>query len=337
MDKFKTVLNIAQNQKTSLGLGFVALLTAGGEQIFSTVVFKCPCNDWNLTYGMVFLLVPALALFILGLMISNKTWKLFTGLCLHKSKFRWKKVYAIWVVVWQITTIAMVAPVSWIAVALLNGNYFECALTGVNITSFNNYLCREKNPLCKAELQKFPCKGGDGPAADRDAVLSGIRTGSQILGWLLIASILLSSLLFTCVSRCRSPVSYLQLRFWKTYAQEESKQLENFSESHARELAQRNLRSFFQLQPPESITTPSKLAWMQISRFYHFSTMNHYYSPLHQYVETCNKPGEAGEAGEAREAGDVGLRSLRGESFSSIGPDANNPSALAFLDEGGMI
>lgn len=63
MDKFKTVLNIAGKQ-TNLGFGLIALLTAGGEQIFSAVVFKCPCNELNFVYGIVFLLVPALALLL---------------------------------------------------------------------------------------------------------------------------------------------------------------------------------------------------------------------------------------------------------------------------------
>ncbi|XP_067093508.1 calcium homeostasis modulator protein 6 [Osmerus mordax] len=323
MDKFKTVLNIAQKQQESLSWGFVALVTAGGEQIFSSVVFKCPCSDWNFAYGMVFLLVPALALLVLGYSLSNRTWKLFTGICLRKSKFRCKNVFGFWVVLFQITSKAMVAPVSWIAVALLNGNYFECAMTGVNITVFNNQLCRGKHQQCQAELPLFPCKGGTVPSADKDAVLSILRAESQILGWLLIASILVSSLLLVCVSRCNSPVSYLQLSFWRSYAQQECTLLETFSEGHARELAQRNLKSFFQVQPPEPITTPSNQAWQKISNFYRFNTRDHYYSMLHQYVDNC--------LGNGKE------ELKRTVSNRSDGPDANIPAVLDFVDGAGML
>ncbi len=86
MDKLKPLLSFTQKQQTNLGFGLIALITAGSEHIFSVFAFKCPCNDWNFVYGNVCLLVPALALLILSYMLSNKTWKLFTGLCLRKSK-----------------------------------------------------------------------------------------------------------------------------------------------------------------------------------------------------------------------------------------------------------
>ncbi|KAG7469941.1 hypothetical protein MATL_G00134150 [Megalops atlanticus] len=321
MDKFRTVLNIAQKQQTSLGFGLVALLTAGGEQIFSAVVFRCPCSSWNFVYGTVFLLVPALALLVLGYMISNKTWKLFTGLCRRKpDSRRLKSACAFLKVFLQITTSAMIAPVSWIAVALLNGNYFECAMTGVNVTLFKNHLCLGRSADCSKELHKFPCGKSSVPKPDIDEVMAIIRSESQVLGWLVIASITLGALLLTCVARCRSPVSYVQLKFWRAYAEQECDLMEKYVAQHAQQLAERNVKSFFQQTPPDPMVTPEKQAWEKVSSFFYFSKKNHYYSTLHRYVETCLDPSDTHRASVRSDAGDMA-----------------NPTVLGFVDEGKMM
>lgn len=183
MDKFNTVLNIAKKQ-TNLGFGLVALLTAGGEQIFSSAVFKCPCNDLNFIYGLVFLLVPALALLLLGYFLSNKTWKLLTGLCQHQDKLcSWRKLTAAVAVLFQISTTALVAPSSWIAVALLNGNYYQCAMTGTNVSAINKRLCgNTKFKLaCEKDISGFLCgKDSSVPIADREDVLVTLKAQSQV-------------------------------------------------------------------------------------------------------------------------------------------------------------
>lgn len=183
MEKFKTVLNIA-NTQANLSFGLVALMTAGGEQIFSSVVFNCPCNELNFLYGMVFLLVPALALLLLGYILSKKTWKLLTGLCQRRAKLcRWRKLAAAGTVLFQISTTALVAPSSWIAVALLSGNYYECAMTGTNMSAYNKHLCGDKSSQvqCEKELHRLPCRrGGSVPQADREDVLLSLRAQSQV-------------------------------------------------------------------------------------------------------------------------------------------------------------
>ncbi|XP_037533262.1 calcium homeostasis modulator protein 6-like [Nematolebias whitei] len=176
MDKFKTVLNIASKQ-TNLGFGGVALMTAGGEQVFSSIVFRCPCNELNFYYGMVFLLVPALALFLLGYVLSKKTWKLLTGLLYHKEKLcKWKHLAATSMAFFQVSATALVAPSSWIAVALLSGNYYECAMTGINVTAYNQHVCREKSTDvdCLKKLHKIPCDRGN------DEILRTLRAQSQL-------------------------------------------------------------------------------------------------------------------------------------------------------------
>ncbi|XP_013881797.1 calcium homeostasis modulator protein 6 [Austrofundulus limnaeus] len=315
MDKFKTVLNIASKQ-TNLGFGAVALMTAGGEQIFSSVAFRCPCNELNFYYGMVFLLVPALALLLLGYILSKKTWKMLTGLLYHREKLgKWKHLSVIIKTFIQVSVTAMVAPSSWIAVALLSGNYFECAMTGINVTAYNQHVCKEKEATedCVKKLHKFPCERSN------DEVLKTLRAQSQILGWLVITAIMLSSLLFICVARCTSPISYQQLKFWRVYAQEESDLMDSYTNKHAKLLADRNLNSFFNETKPENITTPSNKAWEKISALYTFSTKDHYYSTLHRHVE-ANSQTET----------EMRLMSVRSNEST------DNPVVLHFVD-GGMM
>ncbi|XP_042345818.1 calcium homeostasis modulator protein 6 [Plectropomus leopardus] len=323
MDKFKTVLNIA-NHQTNLGFGLVALLTAGGEQVFSSAVFKCPCNDLNFVYGMVFLLVPALALLLLGYILSKKTWKLLTGVCRPRGALcRWRRLAAAGTVLFQISCTAAVAPSSWIAVALLNGNYYECAMTGTNVSAYNKYLCwkKESGVKCQEQLYRFPCGTGitNVPREDREDVLLTVRAQSQILGWLIIASVMLSNLLLTCVARCTSPISYLQLKFWRAYVQEESSLFDSYSTKHARELAERNLKSFFTQKSPENIITPSNKAWEKISSLYKFSTKDHYYSMLHRYVEDHHETDN---------------EMMRMASVRSSEPADDTPPVLCFVDDG---
>ncbi|XP_070823002.1 calcium homeostasis modulator protein 6 [Chaetodon trifascialis] len=322
MDKFKTVVNIA-NKQTNLGFGVVALLTVGGEQIFSSVVFRCPCNELNFLYGMVFLLVPALALLLLGYILNKKTWKLSTGLCQHRAKLcHWRRLCATGMVFAQISTTALVAPTSWIAVALLNGNYYECAMTGTNVSAYSRHLCGDKSSLvqCQRELHSFPCTSGTSVLqADRESVLLTLRAQSQILGWLLIASIMLSNLLLTCAARCTSPISYLQLKFWRVYTHEESSMIDSYTTKHAKELAERNLKCFFNQTPPEKIITPPNKDWEKISSLYKFNTKEQYYSTIHRYVETCQET-------------DNGM--MRMASVKSSEPADDNPAVLSFVDDG---
>ncbi|XP_076004561.1 calcium homeostasis modulator protein 6 [Genypterus blacodes] len=324
MDKFKAVLSIADKQHAQFGFGLVVLLTAGGEQIFSSVVFKCPCNSWNFVYGLVFLLVPALMLLVLGYILSKKTWKLFTGICHRKAMCRWRNLAASGMILFHISTAALVAPSSWIAVALLNGNYFECAMTGLNITAHVKHLCRAVTlqDECMKELMKFPCERAVKVSqVDSKSVLLSLRAESQILGWLLISCMLVSNLLLTCVARCNSPISYLQLKFWKTYAQEENNLMDSYSEKHCKVLAERNLKSFFQQLPPEPIITPSNHAWQSISALYRFNTKDHYYSTLHQCVEKHQGA----------------INDMRMDSVKSGDTSSQPLAVLNFVDEGRMM
>ena len=128
---------------------------------------------------------------------------------------------------------------------------------------------------------------------------------------------MLSNLLLICVARCTSPISYLQLKFWRTYAHEESDLMHQYSTKHAQELARRNLQSFFNQAPPDNFITPSNMDWEKISSLYKFSTKDHYYSTLHRCVESHLET-------------DAGFRMVSVRSSETT----DNPAVLDFVDGG---
>lgn len=175
MEKFKEVLDLQSKHRSALGYGLVTLLTAGGEKIFSAVVFQCPCTaTWNLPYGLVFLLVPALTLFLLGFALSARTWRLLTGCCSRRAGFRLRSVF----VCAQLSATAALAPLTWVAVALLGGSFYQCAVSGSERLA--PYLCKGRDPSCIAKLPQVPCNKQE---AEMQEILSQLKAQSQVRLW----------------------------------------------------------------------------------------------------------------------------------------------------------
>nr|XP_033793125.1 calcium homeostasis modulator protein 6 [Geotrypetes seraphini] len=290
MAPFQPVLKLAVKHSALFGYGTLSLLAAGGEQLFSAVVFRCPCNSWSFRYAMVFLLVPALLLLLLGYILSRRMWKLFTGCCgspNHRLYGGDKCRQSLWVFC-QVTAGVALAPLTWIASALLNTTFFECAVSGNPNLTLGEPLCLNKKPECQEQVSRLPCANIlplDLEKSQVEEMLLRLRAESQVLGWILIAFILTLGLVFMCLSHCCSPVSFLQLKFWKTYLQKEQDLFEQKAKEHACELAERNLKSFFESTKPSPFLSPSTKSWQQVSSLYSFNPNGQHYSMLHKYVE----------------------------------------------------
>lgn len=184
MDSFQTVLRFFMNQKATIGYSFMALLTIGGERVFSMVSFQCPCNhDQNFAYGLTFLLAPAAVLLILGLFFSSRLWRLYTGCCLNTTKlcprgncFNCLRVFL------SILSGACVAPIMWLSVALLNGTFYECAISGLDDNVVVDLFCRNKTMQCREELARVPCERSKLPKDERMELLLMFRAQSQVRG-----------------------------------------------------------------------------------------------------------------------------------------------------------
>ncbi|TWW79954.1 calcium homeostasis modulator protein 5-like [Takifugu flavidus] len=291
MDNFQTVLRFFMNQKATIGYSFMALLTIGGERVFSMVSFQCPCNlNQNFAYGITFLLGPAAVLLFLGLFFSTRLWRLYTGCCLNPMKLCPRgNCFGCLRVLMSIFTGACVAPIMWLCVALLNGTFYECAVSGLNNNVVVDLFCKNKTMKCREELAHVPCDRSKLSNDERLDLLLMFRAQSQILGWSLIIVSALVGLLGTCCTNCRSKVSYLQLTFWKRYMEKEKERFDSFSVEYANKLAERNLQSFFENKNAAPFPFPNHKAWEEISAYYTFSQSEQYYSTLQRYVEKTDR------------------------------------------------
>ncbi|XP_074007063.1 calcium homeostasis modulator protein 6 [Numenius arquata] len=289
MDKLRGAMDFCIRHQNVLGYSIVSLLTAASEHIFSSVVFKCPCNSRNLLYGSVFLIVPAFILFVLGYMVNAKMWRLLTGSCPPEKRCScspWGTCTRYWLVLLPVTARTLVAPLTWIAVALLRASFYECAASGISL--IRNFVCEDKGEECHKVLVRIPC---DETLLQREKEKLPIeflsfQAQSQLIGWFLIAFIVTMALISTCVSRCISPVSYLQLKFWKIYSKIEQELFETKAKEHATRLAEINTKCFFEATDPAPFYTPSNEDWQKISFLYTFSSQEQYYSVIHKYVNT---------------------------------------------------
>ncbi|KAF6364156.1 calcium homeostasis modulator family member 5 [Rhinolophus ferrumequinum] len=286
MDAFQGILKFVLNQKTVIGYSFMALLTVGSERLFSLVAFKCPCSTENVVYGLVFLFAPAWVLLILGFFVNNRSWRLFTGCCVNPRKiFPRGHSCRFFYVFGQITLSSLVAPMMWLSVALLNGTFYECAMSGTKSSSLLRLICEGKPKECWEELYKVSCGKTSMTPTDNEELKLSLQAQSQILGWCLICSASFFSLLTICYARCRSKVSYLQLSFWKMYTQKEKEQLENTFEDYANKLSERNLKCFFENKRPGVFPMPTFAAWEAASELHSFNQSQQHYSTLHRVVE----------------------------------------------------
>ncbi|KAI4539419.1 hypothetical protein MG293_010811 [Ovis ammon polii] len=275
MEKFREVLNLHLKHRNALGYCLVSLLTVGGERIFSSAVFQCPCSAaWNLPYGLVFLLVPALALFLLGCMLNGSTWRVLTGCCSRGCCAGLRKA---WVCL-NISVSALVAPLIWVSMALLGGTFYECLASGTKLAV--RCLCRNSTSSCSAQLPLVPCQQAQEPDMKQlqKELQRELTAQSQILGWSLIAIVIIVLLFFTSINRHCSPISYMQLKFWEIYLQQEQQIFKSQATEHATQLAKENVKCFFECSHPQECKTPSIEDWQKISSLYTFIPKEQYYS-----------------------------------------------------------
>ncbi|XP_040409248.1 calcium homeostasis modulator protein 6 [Cygnus olor] len=291
MEKLRTAMDFCIRHQKILGYSIVSLLTAASEYIFSSVVFKCPCNSWNTLYGFVFLLVPAFVLFLLGYMINARVWLLVTGRCSPENRCSCDSCGNFCKVLMPVTASTLVAPFTWIAVALLSASFYECAVSRSSL--IRKLVCRDIKEYCNASLEKIPC---DKELSKEIGEFHSLQAQSQIVGWLLIAIIMTLVLIATCFIHCRSPVSYFQLKFWKIYLKKEREVFAIKAKDHAAKLAERNVHFFFEPADPAPFWTPRNEDWQKISFPYGFNTKEQHYSMIHKYVNTNR--GKASSEGD---------------------------------------
>uniref|UniRef100_A0A8C5PMI0 Calcium homeostasis modulator family member 5 n=1 Tax=Leptobrachium leishanense TaxID=445787 RepID=A0A8C5PMI0_9ANUR len=304
MDALHKFVQFFTDKKSAIVYGFLALITVGGQQLFSLVAFKCPCSKQNLVYGFMFLFAPALILLILGYFLDGRTWKLYTGCCLNPKKiFPNGNIYHCCFGFVHLTLNAFIVPVMWISIALLNGTFYACAMSGWQNPEFVQLLCYNKSINCPRDVFKVTCSNTSMPALESLEITRVLQAQSQVIGWWLITVSCVSSLLITCYVNCRSKVSSLQMSFWRIYMGKEKEKFDQLAQEYASKLAERNLRSFFENKDPEPLELPDSKSWEEVSTLYTYNWNHQYYSTMHSFVERHEKRNET-EGEESIDNGD---------------------------------
>ncbi|XP_053548423.1 calcium homeostasis modulator protein 2-like [Bombina bombina] len=222
--------------------GLIALGTVGSQELFSVVAFHCPCSpERNYLYGLAAIGVPALVLFLIGIILNNNTWNMVAE-CRTRA-LKNCSVPATSLLFGSIIGRAAVAPITWSVISLLRGEAYVCSMSEfLKVTSFHNF------PLGYGPdtMARFPCK--DTPAeviAFKEEVIRRLKYESQFLGWMLIAIVASSIFLLKCVQHCSSPLSHHQQAYWNQYRTCEKDLFNRTSEVHAKILAANNVKQFF--------------------------------------------------------------------------------------------
>ncbi|XP_029466159.1 calcium homeostasis modulator protein 2 [Rhinatrema bivittatum] len=288
--------------------GLVALGTVGSQELFSVVAFHCPCSPArNYLYGLAAIGVPALVLFIIGVILNNHTWN-FVAECRRRGAKNCTTP-AIFLLVGSIVGRAAVAPITWSVISLLRGEAYACALSEfLKPEALDNF-----PPGHGAEtMARFPCK--DTPEevlSFKEEVIRRLKYESQLLGWLLLGTVAVTIFLSKCMQRCCSPLSYHQEEYWSQYRSVESQLFHHTADVHAKILAAANVKKFFGFValnnedkelvkefPMEDVQT--SLQWNEITGVYLYRENKGVplYSRLHKWAKGLMRNGSDFESKE---------------------------------------
>ncbi|XP_061425010.1 calcium homeostasis modulator protein 2-like isoform X2 [Lethenteron reissneri] len=317
MDKMNSLAQFLRANSISLVNGGIALTTLGGQQLFSLLAYNCPCAvTANYAYGVVAIGVPALLLLALGWTLNPTAWLLLGDCCRRGRGSAPTPLGALLGALLGVATRAAVAPLTWIAVSLLSGDFYVCAASefrspGEFVRGGGGVAVTPSRDAPRHDLAAVPCKGEPlglnlAPGFSRDAMLRQLKYESQLMGWILIGSAGLILFFSMCVRACISPMGHLQATYLSQYLDHEARLFEQTSEVHARSVAANNVRRFFGFLrteekglPVESEQNLNQLPgdkWEKITGLCHSFQNNKaypFYSRLQQWaIQSNNKQGD---------------------------------------------
>ncbi|KAK5974774.1 hypothetical protein GCK32_019063, partial [Trichostrongylus colubriformis] len=145
MSGVNSVVTVFQNLFSNHGSTFLNIVlvvsTIGGQSIIRKLTFACPCAyPLNIVHSLVFMVGPAVALLIIGIVLNTTTWKIVHGTCFraHETRHTWSTLYASWV---EVAAQALLAPAAWLFVVFLDGGSegtFNWGMWDVHIVSVSD-------------------------------------------------------------------------------------------------------------------------------------------------------------------------------------------------------
>ncbi|KAL6487070.1 hypothetical protein MHYP_G00036960 [Metynnis hypsauchen] len=210
--------------------------------------------------------VPPVILFLLGVMINRHTGVMMEEWARPPGK-RTKNPAVIKYLFSAMMQRALLAPIVWILVTLLDGKCFICAFSmSVDPKHFTGLPNNTGLDLVKI-MAKVPCKEDIifRNTTFRKAVTRYVRCYSQAIGWSILLLLILVGAVARVIKPCFNHAVFLQTRYWSNYLDIEQKLFDETCVLHAREFARKCVVQFFEgmqddavLRLPLSHTLPSR-------------------------------------------------------------------------------
>lgn len=209
----KNLSAFLQDHQVSFSNGLLILFTIGGEQIFRFNAFNCPCNHSEAyDYALIFMLAPAAVLLLLGMAVSNLTWRVVHG-CHRRSAEKKNGFCKTFGYLIMAAARAAVVPCAWLFIALLDGNYYACMLA--------------EKP-CETSSDEY----------------KRLKAESQVISWISLGGLIAIAFIVICLVRCSDSVTFVQYKYLNAYREAEQNQWDSFIQKKATELAQTNVDIF---------------------------------------------------------------------------------------------
>ncbi|XP_061601392.1 calcium homeostasis modulator protein 3 [Cololabis saira] len=249
MERLKLVLQYFQSNSESISNGIYVILSLVSIKLYSSFDFNCPClPQYNKLYSLGVMTVPPIILFFLGVLI-NRHIGVMIDEWLRPIGNRSKNPAVVKYLFSAMIQRAMLAPMVWILITLLDGKIFVCAFSmSVDPALFSGVPNNTGLDVVKI-MAKVPCKEDVifRDSSFRKSVSRYVRCYSQAVGW----SILLFLIVLGALGRLIKPffddhANFLQTRYWSNYLDVEQKLFDETCVLHARDFARKCVVQFFE-------------------------------------------------------------------------------------------
>lgn len=249
MERVKLVLQYFQSNSESISNGICIILAMVSVKLYTSFDFNCPClPQYNRLYSLGVMVVPPIILFFLGVLVNRHTGVMMDE-WLRPEGHRSKNPAVVKYLFSAMLQRAMLAPMVWILVSLLDGKIFICAFSvSVDPNLFSGLPNNTGMDIIKI-MAKVPCKeeGIFKNSAFRKAVSRYVRCYSQAVGWSIILFFIVLGSLARFIKPCFDDhAAFLQTRYWSNYLDVEQKLFDETCVLHARDFARKCVVQFFE-------------------------------------------------------------------------------------------
>ncbi|XP_030628818.1 calcium homeostasis modulator protein 3 [Chanos chanos] len=248
MDRLKLVLQYFQSNSESISNGICVILALISVKLYTSFDFNCPCiPQYNKMYALGVMFVPPIILFLLGVLINRHTGVMMEE-WLRPEGNRAKNPAVVKYLFSAMMQRALLAPMVWVLVTLLDGKCFICAFSmSVDPKHFTGMPNTTGLDLVRI-LAKVPCKEDIifRNTTFRKAVSRYLRCYSQAIGWSILLFLILLGAGARLVKPCFNHAAFLQTRYWSNYLDIEQKLFDETCVLHARDFARKCVVQFFE-------------------------------------------------------------------------------------------